>query len=131
MRDFCKLQKLCYKNEDAHDDTSKQEQLHVGGRANRSKSAVDIHCRYSICWQLHNKKMLDLENVRQRVGAQHPQCNSMENIKIYKRHYTFFALDFVISEILALRILYLQMYVNIMDITTCAITPFDGKYQPI
>ena len=39
--------------------------------------------------QIHNKKLFDLENEGQSDGAPHSQlCHTMENIKIYKIHYT-------------------------------------------
>ena len=57
--------------------------------------------------QMHNKKMLDLENEGQSDGAQHPQlCHSMANIKISKRLHIF-APAFTISEVLSLHIFYL------------------------
>ena len=41
---------------------------------------------------IHNKKMVDLESEGQGDGARHPQWwQPMANIKIYKRHYNFFA----------------------------------------
>ena len=54
---------------------------------------------------MHNKKMFNLENVGQGDGAQQLQlCHAMKNTKICKRHYSFFALSFTISEIFAFKI---------------------------
>ena len=69
----------------------KQEQLHGGGRASRGKSArrhYTVDAQFLV--QMHNKKMFDIENESHRT--QHPQwIQSMTNIKIYNRYYTFCA----------------------------------------